>query len=75
MIDLFLGVLLPLINMGLKYIVNPSRYYIVGVDGCSGVTALSWPSIPLYYLWSPVLTFIAACYASTLPFPYHFDLQ
>lgn len=65
MIDLFLGLILPLINMGLKYIVNPSRYWIVGVNGCTGITALTPASIPLYYLWSPVLSLIASIYAGT----------
>jgi pheromone a factor receptor len=67
MIDLFLGIILPLINVGLKYIVNPSRYWIVGVNGCTGITAITWPSIPLYYLWSPILSLIAAFYAGIFP--------
>jgi pheromone a factor receptor len=64
MIDLFLGIGLPLINMGLKMIVNPTRYNIVGVGGCTGVTDLSWPSFPLFHLWCPILSGIAAVYAS-----------
>jgi pheromone a factor receptor len=64
MIDLFLGIGLPLINMGLKMIVNPTRYYIMGVSGCTGVTDLSWPSILLYHVWCPILSSAAAMYAS-----------
>lgn len=63
MIDLFLGIGLPLINMGLKMIVNPTRYWIQGVEGCDGVTDLSWPSILLYHIWCPVLSSIAAIYS------------
>jgi pheromone a factor receptor len=64
MIDLFLGIGLPLINMALKIIVNPSRYWIQGVGGCTGVTDLSWPSILLYHMWCPFLSIVAAIYAS-----------
>lgn len=67
MIDLFLGIGLPLINMGLKMFVNPTRYYIMGVSGCTGVTDLSLPSIFLYHIWCPVLSTIAAIYASIPP--------
>jgi pheromone a factor receptor len=62
-IDFFLGIGLPLINVGLKYIVNPSRYWIGGVGGCTGITDLSWPSIPLYHLWCPLLSFVAFIYS------------
>jgi pheromone a factor receptor len=63
MIDLFLGVVLPVVNMGFKYIVNPSRYYIVGVAGCTGITQPTWAAVPLYELWSPLLSLVAAIYA------------
>src|SRR5271154_3137966 len=58
-IDFSLGIGLPLINMALKMIVNPNRYGLVGVAGCSGVTDDSWPSILLYYIWCPILSSIA----------------
>jgi pheromone a factor receptor len=63
-IDLSLGVGLPLINMGLKMFVQPVRYLIVGVSGCTGRTDDSWPAVLLYYLWCPLLSTIAAIYAS-----------
>jgi pheromone a factor receptor len=64
-IDLFLGLILPIAHMGLKFIVSSKRYAIVGIVGCTGWTDDSWPSIPLYYLWSPILTLIASGYAGT----------
>jgi pheromone a factor receptor len=63
MIDLSLGVLLPVINMGLKQIVNPERYQILGIYGCEGQTDNSWPSVLLYNMWSPILSLIAAIYS------------
>ena len=63
MIDLFLGIILPIFQMVLKFIVSPKRYYIVGIVGCTGWTDDSWPSIFLYYLWSPILCLIASGYA------------
>ena len=63
MVDLFLGVILPLFQMVLKFIVDPKRYYIIGIIGCVGWTDDSWPSVLLYYLWSPTLCVIASGYA------------
>jgi pheromone a factor receptor len=65
MIDLFLGIGLPLINIGLKMIVNPSRYWLLGVSGCTGITDLSWPAILLYHVWCPILSLIVAIYSGT----------
>jgi pheromone a factor receptor len=67
LIDFCLGIGLPLINVGLKMIINPTRYNIVGVSGCSGVTDISWPSLPLYHLWCPVLSLVCAAYARIFP--------
>lgn len=64
-IDIFLGLILPIINAALLFIVSPYRYAIRGINGCAGVVDWSWPSIPLYYLWSPVLSIVAAVYAGT----------
>jgi pheromone a factor receptor len=62
-IDFCLGVVLPIICMGLKEIVCPKRYYILQIRGCTGSTDDSWPTIPLYYLWPMTLTLIASGYA------------
>jgi pheromone a factor receptor len=61
--DIFFGLILPLLNSALKFTVSPTRYMISGVNGCTGVTDDSWPGIPLYYLWNPVLSIVAAIYA------------
>jgi hypothetical protein len=63
LIDVFLGIGLPVINMPLRWIAQPYRYYILGVMGCENGLDYTWPAIPLYLLWSPVLTLVAAVYA------------
>jgi pheromone a factor receptor len=71
LIDLFLGVIFPIILVGLKFIVESSRYHIIGVAGCSGVAYQSLPTVFIYTIWSPLLCTVAAFYACILhPFPY-----
>ena len=67
-IDIILGVGLPIINSALRYLVEPSRYYIMGVNGCTCITRTTWPAIPIFFLWVPIMTIIAAVYASIAPF-------
>ena len=50
---------MPLLFIIFKFIVEPSRYVIVGVMGCQGTFDTSWPTIPLYFMWPPLLTLIA----------------
>jgi pheromone a factor receptor len=65
MIDLFLGVLLPVILEGLKYICEYSRYHIRGVNGCVGTIINSWPSIVVYIMWAPLLCLVTSVYSGT----------
>src|SRR5271170_5884501 len=65
MIDLFLGIILPILIAALKFIAEPSRYHVAGVDGCTGHIVHAWPALPCYILWTPVLCVIAAGYACT----------
>jgi pheromone a factor receptor len=69
MIDLFLGILLPTIVVGLKVICEVSRYAIAGVAGCNNVIDDSWVSIILYQMWCPLLVLIAAGYSGIFPPP------
>ena len=70
LIDLSLGVILPIVLVGLKFIVESSRYHIAGVAGCSGVSYQSLPTIFIYTIWCPLLCTVAAFYACTIP-PFH----
>lgn len=63
LIDFFLGIILPIILIGLKFIVESSRYHIVGVSGCSGVAYPSVLSIFIFAIWCPLLCLVAAGYA------------
>jgi pheromone a factor receptor len=65
-IDVVLGVAIPVVVMGLKLFVPWSRYSILGVIGCVGGTKDIWLAIPLYHIWTPGLTMVAAGYACTL---------
>ena len=68
-VDSLLGVIFPFVIAGLRFIVMPSRYNIVGASGCAGVVDESWPSIVIFFIWPPALSFIAAIYAGiTCPF-------
>ena len=72
MFDFTFGIILPLVNAGLKFIVNPRRYGIFGVYGCTGLTDLVWPAIPLYWIWTPILSLTAALYACIPAFSFHY---
>ena len=65
MIDLFLGIILPILIAALKFIAEPSRYHVAGVDGCTGHIVHAWPALPCYILWTPILCVIAGAYACT----------
>ena len=65
LIDLCLGVILPMALVGLKFIVESSRYHIVGVAGCSGVAYQSLPTIFVFTIWGPLICSVAAFYAGT----------
>nr|AIU41506.1 pheromone receptor a [Morchella rufobrunnea] len=49
--------------MSAHYIVQPNRYYIVRYVGCTPSVDNSWPTIPLIYIWPPMIGFVAAYYA------------
>jgi len=69
MIDLFLGVGLPLIIQAFKFIGEVSRYHIAGVDGCAGTIEYAWPALFLYPIWAPILCLVAGGYSCIPPSP------
>jgi len=64
LIDASVGIGLPVLNVVFHFIVEPSRYGIMGVYGCKSGTRMVWPAFPLYFLWVPVLSLIACIYCS-----------
>jgi pheromone a factor receptor len=57
------GLIIPVGVAGLKIFTMPVRYWIVGVGGCTSVTATVWPAFLLYFMWAPLLSIIASIFA------------
>ena len=70
LLDITIGLIFPLLIAGLRVIVMPGRYYVVGVLGCVGMIDDSWPSILIWYIWPPLLSAVAAINASINVFNY-----
>ncbi|KAF2086991.1 fungal pheromone STE3G-protein-coupled receptor, partial [Saccharata proteae CBS 121410] len=54
---------LPVIQMALYYIVQPIRYFIYGISGCTPAADNSWPSIVLVALPPVLVCLVCAFYA------------
>lgn len=70
--DLLICFTVPAWMVTAHYIVQPNRYYIVGVIGCQPSVDNSWPTVVLLYIWPPIIALVAAYYAGTrlyLPHP------
>jgi pheromone a factor receptor len=68
LIDLAICFGLPIIVIGLLYIVQVNRYYILAIGGCIDAYDNSWPTIVIAYIWPLVLVLINLVYASQSPF-------
>ncbi|MCJ1420338.1 a-factor receptor [Xylographa parallela] len=53
----------PLYIIVIHYVVQPSRYYLFAIAGCTPSVDDSWPSIALLFIWPPVLCLPATYYA------------
>lgn len=62
-IDLSICSILAIIQCGLIYLIQPSRYGIAQNIGCVLVVSNTWPQFLLYSLWIPILSTVAAGYA------------
>lgn len=60
--DGFLSLFLPALFIILTFMVESSRYAIVGVLGCRSILDQSWLSIVLYFIWPPIFGLIALAY-------------
>jgi pheromone a factor receptor len=62
----------PLVLIIVYYVIQPIRYIIYGIVGCLAAYDQSWPSVVLSFMWGPITTLVAACYAGkSLLFQYH----
>ena len=53
----------PIYIISIHYVVQPSRYYIIAISGCTTSLDNSWPSIVLVIIWPVVLCFTATYYS------------
>ena len=60
--DSFFCIALPIYMMLIHYVVQPSRYYIYSISGCTPSFDNSWPSIVLCFIWPPLICLIDAYY-------------
>lgn len=61
--DLLFCFTVPVWMIVVHYIVQPNRYYIIGIIGCQPSVDNSWPTIALIFIWPPIIALIAAYYA------------
>ncbi|MCJ1318262.1 a-factor receptor [Xylographa vitiligo] len=53
----------PLYIIIIHYVVQPSRYYLFAISGCTPSIDNSWPTIVLVLIWAPILCLPSAYYA------------
>lgn len=62
-IEFFLTFGFPIILMGVHYIVQPSRYYILAIAGCTPAFDNSWPTVVLVWIWPSFLSIVGVFYS------------
>ncbi|KAI4280301.1 MAG: hypothetical protein L6R35_005926 [Caloplaca aegaea] len=58
----------PIYIVFIHYVVQPSRYNILAIAGCTTSLDNSWPALVLVVIWSPVLCLAAVYYATVVLF-------
>ena len=53
----------PLYSMAIHYIVQPNRYYIFAISGCTTSYDNSWPKLVLILIWPPLLCVVVMYYS------------
>lgn len=53
----------PIYSIAVHYIVQPSRYYIFAISGCTSSYDNSWPKIALILIWPPLLGVVVVYYS------------
>ena len=62
---LMLCVALPAAVMATHYVVQPNRYCLAAVSGCTATVFPAWPAIVLLFIWPPISALFAAYYGCT----------
>ena len=53
----------PAYIMAVHYIVQPSRYYVFAIAGCTSSLDNSWPKLILIFIWPPFLSLVTVYYS------------
>lgn len=69
--DLAICFAVPILIVGLHYIVHTHRYVIVAIGGCTDTYNNSWPIIPIIMIWPLIFTLINVYYAGTSSLSFH----
>ena len=49
--------------MLIHYVVQPNRYYIFAIAGCTSSFDNSWPKLALVFIWPPIICLVGAYYS------------
>jgi len=60
--EMFFCFFWPIYIMVIHYVIQPNRYYIFAIAGCTPSYASSWPSIVLNFVWPVVLVLVDTYY-------------
>ena len=70
-LDISLGLGLPVVFCALHFVIEPFRYRIIGVTGCQSSFDSSWPTLVLSTIWPPILSIVSLILAGiSVPFPH-----
>jgi len=53
----------PIYSMAIHYVVQPNRYFIFAISGCTISYDNSWPKLVLILIWPPILCLVAVYYS------------
>lgn len=59
----------PMYGIAVHYIVQPSRYYIFAISGCTTSYDNSWPKLVLILIWPPLLGVVVVYYSGKSDIP------
>ncbi|KAA8910909.1 GPCR fungal pheromone mating factor [Sphaerosporella brunnea] len=69
--DLALCLAVPILMMAVHYIVQPRRYTLVAITGCTAAVDRSWPTVVLIFIWPPIVALMAGYYAALVVYRLH----
>lgn len=55
--------------MAIHYVVQPSRYYVFAISGCTVSYDNSWPKLVLIVIWPPILGIAVVYYSGEYRYP------